>query len=54
VRDCPCLEGCPACVGLPFVPPGIQHDVDLYRGWPTPSKSGAIRLIEFLDAEAST
>ena len=54
VRDCPCTEGCPACVGLPFVPPGIHHDVDLYKGHPVPSKAGTIRLIEFLEDDAGS
>jgi len=29
VRDCPCDDGCPSCVGLPNLRPAIHSDPDL-------------------------
>jgi DEAD/DEAH box helicase domain-containing protein len=48
VRDCPCQEGCPSCVGLPVLRPAQQQDPDLGSGWPIPDKGAALRLLEIL------
>jgi len=48
VRDCPCDEGCPSCVGLPNLRPAIHSDPDLSRGHPMPSKLATLRLLELL------
>lgn len=50
VRDCPCDDGCPSCVGLPNLRPAIHSDPDLTRGHPMPSKQASIRLLELLTA----
>jgi DEAD/DEAH box helicase domain-containing protein len=50
VRDCPCEEGCPSCVGLPNLRPAIHSDPDLSRGHPMPDKFATIRLLELLTA----
>jgi DEAD/DEAH box helicase domain-containing protein len=50
VRDCPCEDGCPSCVGLPNLRPAIHSDPDLTRGHPMPDKQATIRLIELLAA----
>ena len=52
VRDCPCDDGCPSCVGLPNLRPAIHSDPDLTRGHPMPSKPAAIRLLELLADDA--
>src|SRR5207247_1940857 len=54
VRECPCEDGCPSCVGLPNLRPAIHSDPDLTRGFPMPDKAAALRLLELLrgtDAE---
>jgi DEAD/DEAH box helicase domain-containing protein len=48
VRDCPCEEGCPSCVGLPNLRPAIHSDPDLMRGQPMPNKRATVRLLELL------
>lgn len=48
VRDCPCEEGCPSCVGLPNLRPAIHSDPDLTRGHPMPNKLATIHLLELL------
>jgi DEAD/DEAH box helicase domain-containing protein len=48
VRDCPCDDGCPSCVGLPNLRPAIHSDPDLTRGHPMPNKQATIRLLEVL------
>jgi len=48
VRDCPCDDGCPSCVGLPNLRPAIHSDPDLTRGHPMPNKLATIRLLERL------
>jgi ATP-dependent helicase YprA (DUF1998 family) len=50
VRDCPCEEGCPSCVGLPNLRPAIHSDPDLTRGYPMPSKRATLALLERLSA----
>jgi DEAD/DEAH box helicase domain-containing protein len=52
VRDCPCEEGCPSCVGLPNLRPAIHSDPDLSRGHPMPDKLATIRLLELLTSPA--
>lgn len=54
VRDCPCEEGCPSCVGLPNQRPAIHSDPDLSRGYPIPDKRAALALLELLCDEAAT
>jgi DEAD/DEAH box helicase domain-containing protein len=53
VRDCPCEDGCPSCVGLPILRPPQQQDPDLGSGWPIPDKTAARRLLEILVEEDS-
>jgi DEAD/DEAH box helicase domain-containing protein len=48
VRDCPCEDGCPSCVGLPNLRPAIHSDPDLTRGHPMPNKLATLRLLELL------
>jgi DEAD/DEAH box helicase domain-containing protein len=48
VRDCPCDDGCPSCVGLPNLRPAIHSDPDLTRGHPMPDKRATIHLLELL------
>jgi DEAD/DEAH box helicase domain-containing protein len=48
VRDCPCKDGCPSCVGLPNLRPAIHSDPDLTRGHPMPNKHATICLLELL------
>jgi DEAD/DEAH box helicase domain-containing protein len=50
VRDCPCAEGCPSCIGLPNLRPAIHSDPDLTRGHPMPDKLATVRLLELLMA----
>jgi DEAD/DEAH box helicase domain-containing protein len=50
VRDCPCEDGCPSCVGLPNLRPAIHSDPDLTRGHPMPNKLATTRLLELLCA----
>ncbi len=50
VRDCPCEEGCPSCVGLPNLRPAIHSDPDLSRGYPMPNKAATLGLLELLCA----
>ena len=52
VRDCPCEDGCPSCVGLPNLRPAIHSDPDLSRGYPMPNKAATRALLEMLCAEA--
>ncbi|MEM9185598.1 MAG: DEAD/DEAH box helicase [Planctomycetota bacterium] len=52
VRDCPCLEGCPSCVGMPDHA-GLHRDPDLKRGHPMPSKQATLRLLELLTRAAA-
>ncbi len=51
VRDCPCPEGCPSCVGLPNQRPAIHSDPDLTRGHPIPNKRATQRLLELLNGD---
>ena len=48
VRDCPCEDGCPSCVGLPNLRPAIHSDPDLTRGYLMPNKLATVRLLELL------
>ncbi len=50
VRQCPCDDGCPSCVGLPNLRPAIHSDPDLTRGYPIPDKAATIQLLACLDA----
>jgi DEAD/DEAH box helicase domain-containing protein len=45
LEGCDCAEGCPSCVGLPNLRPGIHLDPDLGGGWPIPSKEAARILL---------
>jgi DEAD/DEAH box helicase domain-containing protein len=54
VRQCPCRDGCPSCVGLPNLRPAIHSDPDLTRGYPIPNKRATIRLAELLLAGTDT
>jgi DEAD/DEAH box helicase domain-containing protein len=46
VRDCPCQDGCPSCVGLANLRPPLHQDPDLYGGYHIPSKAAARRLLD--------
>jgi DEAD/DEAH box helicase domain-containing protein len=48
VRDCPCEDGCPSCVGQPNLRPAIHSDPDLSRGYPMPNKQATVALLELL------
>ena len=48
VRQCPCDDGCPSCVGLPNLRPAIHSDPDLTRGYPIPDKAATRKLLELL------
>ena len=48
IRDCPCEDGCPSCIGMPNLRPAIHSDLDLTRGHPMPNKQATIRLVELL------
>jgi DEAD/DEAH box helicase domain-containing protein len=48
VRDCPCEDGCPSCVGLPNLRPAIHSDPNLDHGYPMPNKQATVRLLELL------
>ena len=51
ISDCPCVDGCPSCVGLPNLRPAIHSDPDLMRGYPIPNKEATLVLLEALIAE---
>jgi DEAD/DEAH box helicase domain-containing protein len=51
VRDCPCDDGCPSCVGLPNLRPAVHSDPDLMRGHPMPNKQATILLLELLTGD---
>jgi DEAD/DEAH box helicase domain-containing protein len=53
VRECPCEEGCPSCVGLPVLRPAQHQDPDVMNGWPIPSKRAALLLLSHLIAGES-
>lgn len=53
VRDCPCEDGCPSCVGLPNLRPAIHSDPDLARGYPMPNKQATVQLLELLAEPAA-
>jgi len=53
VRDCPCDDGCPSCVGLPNLRPAMHSDPDLTRGHPMPNKLATIKLLELLCDETT-
>jgi DEAD/DEAH box helicase domain-containing protein len=46
IRECPCAEGCPSCVGIPILRPPIHTDPDAGGGFPIPDKEGARLLLE--------
>ncbi|HUT61771.1 MAG TPA: DEAD/DEAH box helicase [Phycisphaerae bacterium] len=46
VRECPCAEGCPSCVGLANLRPPIHHDPDLNGRMLVPNKQATILLLE--------
>jgi len=48
VRECPCIGGCPSCVGLPNLRPAIHHDPDLGGGYPVPSKDATTLLLDLV------
>jgi len=50
VRECPCDDGCPSCVGLANLRPPLHHDPDLGSGYPVPNKSATVALLDMIDA----
>ncbi len=53
VANCPCVDGCPSCVGLPNQRPAIHSDPDVGRGYPIPNKLATKRLLELLLGETA-
>jgi DEAD/DEAH box helicase domain-containing protein len=50
VRDCPCEDGCPSCVGLANLRPPLHQDPDLGgQNFPVPSKQGTMHLLSLID-----
>jgi DEAD/DEAH box helicase domain-containing protein len=49
VRECPCREGCPSCVGLANLRPPIHGDPDIFGGMPVPDKQATKMLLDLLD-----
>jgi ATP-dependent helicase YprA (DUF1998 family) len=49
VRECPCEDGCPSCVGLANLRPPIHGDPDLWGGMPVPNKAATLMLLDLLD-----
>ena len=45
IKDCPCEEGCPSCVGLPVLRPPQHQDPDPGHGYPIPDKETAVLLL---------
>ena len=54
IRQCPCEDGCPSCVGLPNLRPAIHSDPDLMRGYPIPDKHATLRLLELIADRSQT
>jgi DEAD/DEAH box helicase domain-containing protein len=48
VTECPCVDGCPACVGLANLRPPLHQDPDLGSGYPVPNKQATAMLLEGL------
>jgi DEAD/DEAH box helicase domain-containing protein len=48
VAECPCLDGCPSCVGLANLRPPLHGDPDLGGGYPVPNKQATVMLLEML------
>ena len=46
IKDCPCTEGCPSCVGLPILRPAQHQDPDPGHGYPIPDKEASMLLLE--------
>ena len=53
VLDCPCVEGCPSCVGLANLRPPIHHDPDLSSGYAVPNKEATIVMLQMMKAANS-
>jgi DEAD/DEAH box helicase domain-containing protein len=54
VRECPCQEGCPSCVGLPNLRPPLHHDPDLGAGYPVPDKQATVLLLDAVKRQQAT
>ena len=52
VRECPCRQGCPSCVGLANLRPPIHGDPDIFGFMPVPDKQAAKMLLDLLDEAA--
>ena len=48
IRECPCEDGCPSCVGSPVTRPPQHGDPDLWQSAGIPDKGAAIRILEEL------
>lgn len=46
VRECPCTEGCPSCVGMANVRPPIHSDPDVGSGYSIPDKAATVFALE--------
>ena len=50
VSECPCVDGCPGCVGLANLRPPLHQDPDLGSGYPVPNKQATMKLLDGLKA----
>lgn len=48
IHECPCEDGCPSCVGIPIIRPGMHIDPDAVGGYPIPDKEAALVLLHGL------
>ncbi len=48
IEECPCVEGCPSCVGLPILRPAQHQDPDPGHGYPIPDKEASKILLRHI------
>jgi DEAD/DEAH box helicase domain-containing protein len=48
IEECPCVEGCPSCVGLPILKPAQHQDPDPGHGYPIPDKEASKLLLRHI------
>jgi len=47
VRQCPCPDGCPSCVGLSNLRPPLHQDPDLDAGMAIPDKKTSLAMLRY-------